>query len=186
VESALAWIGAVVEWIGRFVPRREILDTTEGAVKYKGGSTPVYCGPGIHWWWPWKSKWQAFPIVRQPLDLRTQIITTTDDKTVAMGGLIVYEILDLLKLVPMTYHPDMAVKEMAVSAIHSVCAEMDWETLKRENHRGTLDTKLRREAQKALAGYGVKVIQVTLTDLSLCRVFKVINSTSMDEAIGGI
>lgn len=120
-------------------------------------------------------------MVRQPLDLRNQILTTTDDRTVAAGGLIVYEITDLLKLVPITYHPDQAVREMSVTAIHAVCAEMSWEELKRENHRGTLDTKLRREAQKVLEPYGVKVIQVTLTDLSQCRVFKLINSTSSDE-----
>lgn len=182
MDTAFAWIGYLVEWFARFIPRQVILNTTEGAVKFKRGHTPVYCGPGIHWYWPWRSQWQAFPMVRQPLDLRTQTITTVDGRTIAVGGLIVYEIIDLLKLVPTTYQPDQAVAEMTLPAIHSVCSRLTWEQLQRENRRGTLDTKLRRMAQKVLSSYGVRVIQVQLTDLTPCRAIRLISTVSNDGA----
>ncbi len=44
MDSALAWIGQVAEWVGRFIPRLIILNTTEGAVKFVHGDTPVVLG----------------------------------------------------------------------------------------------------------------------------------------------
>jgi hypothetical protein len=71
MESAFAWIGQIAEWIGQWIPRRAILDTTEGAIKYTGFFLPrrlrvrfrgfdgdmkiSVCEAGIHWYWPWRS-----------------------------------------------------------------------------------------------------------------------------------
>lgn len=181
MESALAWIGQIASWIGQWIPRWVILDPTIGAVKYVHGSRPVVLLAGIHFWWPATTTVQTYPVARQADDLRSQTIVTTDDKTVVIGGMVVYRVIDLSKLLPTTYRPEQAIKDIVLTVIHEVCGRMSWLELKTESRKGTLDTKLRNGARKQLEDYGVDVIKVQLTDLAPARVYKVMQSTSQDE-----
>lgn len=181
MDSAFAWLGQLVEWFGRLIPRWQVLDTTQGAIRYRGGNRPAYCGPGVWWWWPARDVWQEYPIARQADRLQTQTIVTTDDKVIVVGGLIVYSVDDLLKLATTTFQPSTAVKDLALTAIHDVCCQMTWEELKTEQRKGTLDTKLKNAAQRALNDYGVRVLKVMLTDLAPARVLKLMQSMSQEE-----
>lgn len=181
MESALAWIGQVAEWFGRFIPRREILDLTEGAIKYKHGSDPVVCGPGVHWYWPWSTKWAFYPTARQAERLQTQTMTTKDGKVIIVGGVIVHKIDDLLALVTSTFEPQTAIKDIALTALHDVVCNLTWQELQVEQQKGTLDTKLKNAAQKSLKDYGVNVLKVMLIDLAPTRVIRLSQSTSQEE-----
>lgn len=180
MESALAWIGQVAEWIGRFFPRWEIVDTVHGGIKFVKGARVVRLSPGIHWYWPLTTDFHLYPTARQAVDLRAQTLVTTDDRVVVVGGLIVYEIDDIEKILAHTYDPEETVRDITLSAIHDVCCQFSWDDLKVEQRKGTLDTKLRREAQKGLESYGVKVLKTTLTDLAPCRVLKLVQSMAKD------
>jgi regulator of protease activity HflC (stomatin/prohibitin superfamily) len=181
MDSALAWIGQVAEWFGRFVPRREILDTTEGAIKYVGGDKVVVCGPGVHWWWPYSSKWSAHPTARQTDRLETQTMETKDGKTFIVSATITYSVVDLAAFVTNIHSPLTTVIDIAMTAVHDVCCDFDWPALQSENRRGTLKTKLKNEAQKQLKEYGLQVIKLQLNSLARCRVVKVSQSTSNEE-----
>lgn len=173
MNEALAWIGQLIDWVGRFVPRWVILDTTEGAVKYIRGSKVVALGAGIHWYWPLVTTWQTYPTARQADDLRSQTIVTMDDKTIIVGGMLVYEVKDIEKLLAHTHNPATTVTDIALTAVHDVCCRHTWEELKAGQRKGTLDTKLKNTAQDALSDYGVKVVKCMLTDLAPTRVIKV-------------
>ncbi len=180
MDAAFAWIGQIVAWFGAFVPRWEIIDTTEGGVKWVRGWKVKVLGPGIHWYWPATTKLALYPVARQAEDLRSQTLVTIDDKVIIVGGLIVYEVTDLEPLLAHTYQPALTVKDIALSAIHDVCCQLDWASLKAEQRSGKLDTKLRSEAKKLLEPYGVKVVKMMLTDLAPARVLKLLQSTSAD------
>lgn len=181
MDNALAWVGKIADWVGQWIPRWLILDPTIGGVKYVRGR-PKYMAPGhVHWYWPAMTTIDTYPVARQADDLRTQTIVTTDDKIIVVGGMIVYEVVDVMKLLPTTYRPAQAVKDLALTCIHSICCDMSWADLKREQRKGTLDTKLRNEARRALEEYGVKVLKVQLTDLAPARVLKIMQSVSKDE-----
>lgn len=181
METAFAWIGQIASWIGAFVPRWVILDTTEAAVKYVKG-VPQLCGPGqIHWFWPVTTSWVTYPIARQTDRLETQTMETKDGKTFIVAGTITYSVTDLMALVPTTHSPSATVIELAASAVHDICCDYDWDELQAKQRKGTLKTELKNEAQKQLADYGVKVIKLQLTSLARARVFKVSQSTSNEE-----
>src|SRR5216684_1090213 len=108
MESALAWIGKLAEWIGAFVPRWIILDTTYGGVKYVGGKRPVALGPGIHWYWPARTTTDLYPTARQTDDLRSQTVVTADDRAIVVGAQITYEVSDIMKLLPTTFRAAQA------------------------------------------------------------------------------
>lgn len=176
MDSAFAWIGQLVEYFGQFVPRWVILDTTEGAVKFVGGKTAVALGPGIHWYWPLMTTIQHYPTARQADDLRAQTIVTTDDKTVVVSGVLIYEVADIEKLLAHTHSAASTVTDIALTAIHDVCCQCSWEDLKARQRKGTLDTELRNTSQKALNDYGVRVIKTMLIDLAPCRVVKLMQT----------
>lgn len=182
MDSALAWVGQIAEWIGKFIPRWEILNTTMGGVKFVKGSRVVALGPGIHWYWPVTTDFQVYPTARQADSLQSQSIVTADEpeRTIVVAGMIVYEVADIKKLIAFTYDPQNTIRDIALSAIHDVCAKMKWEDIKQGQRAGTLDTKLKNEARKALEPYGVNVLKTMLTDLAPARVLRLIQTTGKD------
>lgn len=177
--DALAWVGQVFEWLGKFIPRWEIVEVQVQGVKYVGGKKVVICPPGIHWWWPVTTKWETHQVVRQADELQSQTIVTADDKTIAVSGLLVYRVTDLATLVTNAYAPMELVQDIALTAVHDVCCSMTWEELKGEQRKGTLDTKLRNAAKNQLKEYGVDVVKCMLTDLAPARVIKLIQPKHM-------
>lgn len=181
MSEALAWIGQIAEWVGRWIPRWEILDTTEGAIKYVGGSKVKVCKPGIHFYWPARTKFFTYPTARQTDRLETQTMTSKDGKTFMAAGTMTYRVADLMKLLPVTHSPTTTVIDLAMTALHDVLCKYDWAELQRKQRAGTLKTELRNVAQRGLEEFGVEVIMLKLNTLAPCRVIKVSQSTSTEE-----
>lgn len=197
MENAFAWIGQIADWVGQWIPRRVILDTTEGAVKYTGYLLPLrlrlrfggfngrmrltLCEPGIHWYWPATSTWVPYPTAKQTDRLETQTMETTDRITFLVSGTLTYRVKNLAKLVPENHSPVTATIDVAMTALHDICCSMTWESLQMEQRRGTLKTKLRNAAQRDLEDIGIEVIRLKLNSLARCRVLKVSQSTSSEE-----
>jgi regulator of protease activity HflC (stomatin/prohibitin superfamily) len=180
MDSALAWIGHLAEWFGRLLPRWIILNTTEGAVKFVGGSRPVPLGPGIHWYWPARTEIKSWVVARQSVNLPAQTITTKDGKVIAVGGVIIFRIEDALELIAHVYNPDETIRDLAAGVIHDVCSQSEWGELQMAIQSGALNRELRRGMRKKLTPFGVRVLASTLTDFAPCRVLKVLQSTSQD------
>lgn len=188
MDSALAWIGQIAEWVGKFFPRWVILDSTEGGVKFIGhpwrpGVKVVACGPGIVWFWPACTFFQSYPTARQTDNLPTQTFTTLDGKTIAVGGMLVYAVDDVVKLLTQTHSAAKAIQDIALTAVHDVCCSLAWESLCEMQRKGTLDTRLRNAANKQLEEYGVRVLKCMLTDLAVTRVLKVIQSVNQEVTL---
>ena len=183
MQGAFEWISWIAQWLGQFVPRKVILDTTMGGVKFVGGNVPKILGPGTHWYWPWHTMFQAYPTVRQTDELRSQTLTTADDKVIMVAGLITYEVFDLTPLLVETFDAATLVKERSLAGVHDACCRMSWEELKAEQRKGTLNTKLKNAVKRELQDYGVAVLEVSLTDLAPTRVLKVMQSV-ITEAQG--
>lgn len=180
MDAALGWIGQIVSWLGQFFPRWVIIRTTHGGVKFIRGKKVIALEPGIHWFWPATTELMTYPTARQAADLRTQTLMTTDGNTLVVGGLIVYEIKDIVAILANTYDADQTVKDIAMSAIHDVLVKMSWVDIRTESEFGTLNLKLRKRVRRELDKFGVKVLKCSITDLAQTRVYKVIQSTSMD------
>lgn len=197
MDSAFAWIGQIADWIGQWIPRRSILDTTEGAIKYTGFFLPqrlrvalggfdgpmkvTVCSAGIHWYWPASSTWAMYPTARQTDRLETQTMESKDEKTFLVGGTLTYRVKNLAMLVPENHSPVTATIDVAMTALHDVCCTLTWAELQEEQRKGTLKTKLRKAAQRDLEEIGIEVIRLKLNSLARCRVLKVSQSTSSEE-----
>lgn len=180
MESAFGWLGQLIEWLGLFIPRRILIDTTEAGVKWvnsRKGSKVVPMQAGFHWYWPFTSDYKLHPIKRQTVDLRPQTIETKDGQTIIAGGLVVYEVTDIERVLVDTYNPDQTLKDVCLPAIHDVLSEMTWEEIKTAPR---LHLRLKNEVQREVEPFGVKVLKTKLTDLARSPVLRIIQSTNQD------
>lgn len=168
LNSALGWIGQLVEWFGRFVPRWHLVAATERAVKFLPGGKTKEVGPGIRWFWPVTTVMQVIPVVRQVQSVRPQTLLTADGKSVFVSGVVVFRINDLHKFMVKNYETRDNIDEIASAAIRKVIISLSFEAI--QNGRGTLDRDLRAEARRALRSYGVLVESCSLVDFSTATV----------------
>jgi regulator of protease activity HflC (stomatin/prohibitin superfamily) len=174
MENAFAWLRDIADWLGRFVPRWEVVPTTHGWVKFVRGSRIVTGGSGIVWWWPVTTRMLDYPIVRQTITLPTQVVVTTDNIEIAVSAMLVFEIADLERILAHTYDPEETVRDIAATSLHDVCTEMTWEEIRTGGRK--LRTRLTNEAKKDLAEYGVKPLKFALMTCAKCSVARVIRS----------
>jgi regulator of protease activity HflC (stomatin/prohibitin superfamily) len=179
MESALAWIGELVNWFGQFIPRFQIVPPTHAAIRYNSRTRHTQSlADGWHWFWPVLHHFHFYPVKRQTIDLRPQKLTTKDNITVIAGSLITYEIVDIEAILAHTWDAEETTRDAALRAASRVVPALEWEELKEEQRKGTIDTKLKHQAQKALEPYGVKVLEMSLTDLAKTKVYALVQSTN--------
>jgi regulator of protease activity HflC (stomatin/prohibitin superfamily) len=181
MESALAWIGHIADWLGQWIPRWVILDTTQGGIKFVGGSQVRVCGPGVHFYWPARTTLVVYPTARQTDRLSTQTMESADGRTFIVEGTITYCVENLELLIPTTHSPTTTVVDIAMTVVHDVCCDMEWAELQAEQRKRTIKTKLRNAVQKELSEYGIKVLMLKLNTLARCRVLKISQSMSNEE-----
>jgi len=179
MEAAFSWIGAIVEWLGQWVPRLVIIPTTHGAVKFRMGSQVIPLKPGLHFYWPLITRLETYAVARQTTDLRPQKFTLKDDTTVTVGAVITYEIVDIEKILAFTWDADNTVIDVALSAVTSTVVGLTWEQLRELTISGALAIRLRQEARKVLEPFGVRVIKMNLTDMAKSRVINLVTSTNI-------
>lgn len=178
MDAALAWVGWIAEWFAKWVPKVEIVPTTHKAVKFRRGDEVIPLGPGVHVYWPLITEFRVYASARQAVDLRPQVLTLKDDKTVLLGALITYEIEDIEKALAHTWDIEESVKDSALSAATEVCAALTWPELKELQQTGKINIRLRASARNVLRDYGVNVIKMNLTDLALAKVYKLVQSNN--------
>jgi regulator of protease activity HflC (stomatin/prohibitin superfamily) len=193
VNGALEWIGKIAEWLGRFIPCWQILDSRQGGVKFRTLLLrDIVCGrwdtslkllalgPGLHFYWPAVTVLTPWVTARQSVNMATQTITTDDGHAIAVGGLFIFQIVDVLQILAYTWHPDDTIRGVASGAVHDVCSSTTWRGLQDKKVSGALTRELLAELRARLLPFGVEPIMATLTDFAPTQVFKVIQSTSSD------
>ena len=170
MDSALGWIGQIAAWVRQFIPKWIIIPTTHGGVKWVRGKRLVELTPGIHWYWPVVTVLQTYPIVRQSVDLRPQVMVAADAKTFSAGVVVTYTVADLKQLLSTTFDPDEVMSEISLAAIYSVLTTLTLEELQTND----ISSALTEAIQELVTPYGVHVVRAALTEMSPCRVVKLI------------
>lgn len=170
MDSALGWIGQIAAWVRQFIPKWVILPTTHGGVKWVKGKKLVELKPGIHFYWPVVTLLQTYPVVRQSVDLRPQVMVAKDGKTFSAGVVVTYTVADLGKLLSTTFDPDEVMGEISLAAIYAVLTTMTLEELQTNDITHTLTDAI----QELVTPYGVHVVRAALTEMAPCRVVKLI------------
>jgi regulator of protease activity HflC (stomatin/prohibitin superfamily) len=171
-------IGEVLRSLLKVVPKLIIVRTTHEGIKFKYGSTVtkitsnnglgLYRKTGIHVYWPLITEVEIIPIRRQTADLHSQYLSTKDNTTIGLSGVLVYEIADVEKTLTACYNYEETIPEIALAAIKKVVITYDFKYL--QENGDLVDKHLTKEMRGFLRPYGVRVVSVCLSDFSKCRV----------------
>ena len=163
MESAFSWLNYLLRWIGRLVPRWRVVTEAQGGVAFVRGRARLI-KPGICWWWPAWTEIHVQEVVRQTLNLPPQSLMTEDRKDIAVSGIVVYEITDPLTAFVKVHDLDDAIQDMALASIKSVLWGRTLDEICDEAQE--LDEVLCVECRAKLKGWGVKIHNIFLSDLS--------------------
>lgn len=181
MENAFTWLRDLADWFSRFVPKWRTVPSTHGWVKFMDGKVLSGVGPKIVWWWEVTTELHLYPVVRQTVTFPTQVITTTDEKEVAVSAMLVYRIVDLEKIYAHTYDPEETTRDIAASSLHDVLTDMSWDEIRTSGRK--LRTKLKNEAARDLEEYGVQPVKFALLTCARCNnVARVIRSDFIEGA----
>jgi regulator of protease activity HflC (stomatin/prohibitin superfamily) len=167
----LSWINDFIYWIVNWFPRIDICRATHRGVKFVRGKRVKEVRPGLFMYWPAITEVEVIPVVRQSIDLPSQVLTTKDAKSVMVSAVFVIEIVDIVKALGESWDiVDIIMETGGAAVVESVSKRTKNEMMK--CLCGELRQELTRKARKLLRPYGVRVIEGRLTDYSECLVVR--------------
>lgn len=172
MDGALDWIGQIIQWIGRFIPRIVIVRATHAGVKFQRGKKVKPIAPGLTVYWPLITELELIPVARQTHNLPTQCAVTKDREAVAVGGVVIYSISNVVKALSRNWDFNDTINDVALTAIMPEFLNHTYSELIKWIADGSIQTTLTLKVREKLSHYGIRVIHVGLTDFAKCFVLK--------------
>lgn len=161
------WLSKLCDILFVWCPRRFQVKATHGAVKFVRDKA-VALGPGCHWYWPWTSTYIEIAVAEQTHNLPTQAIENNGAKPLAVSGVIVYKITDVLAALSYAYEVEDTINDVGLTAIMEVVGVRGRAKLKDDLKKGALTRELTKMTRRRLKRYGVHVERCSLTDFTSC------------------
>ena len=174
MQGALGWIGELVAWLVAWLPHVVLVSKTERAVKFIRGKT-CEIGPGLHMYWPITTEVEVHAVVRQVLGLGPQTLTTEDDVSIVVDGILVFSIADLHVFKTENFEAEDSLTDLAQAAIRKAIVSETF--AKVQKARADVDNRLTREAQKLLRPFGVEVEYMRIVSFAKAFVLNVIGDS---------
>lgn len=114
-------------------------------------------------------------VVVTTINLPSQSITTKDNKSIVVKGVVKYKIADIKTFLLEVFDAVDAVSDMSQAIIKKTIMEKTWDECCTNDLDENITKKARLEAKK----WGVEIITVTLTDIGQIRSIKLFNDTSV-------
>ena len=146
-----------------------IVEEWSGGVHFRFGHFLKPCTTGVHWKIPFFDSIYQTLTITQSLDMNPQSVTTKDDKSIVVKGVIRYHVGDVVPYM-FRVHPADALVDTAQSLIRHTIETKRWDELKNIGDELTLG--IAEEVRE----WGIVVEQVTLTDLALIKSIRVIQN----------
>jgi len=182
MESAFAWLGDVMEWLGKLFPRLLIVRSTHAGVRFRHGKSPQPLPPGLRIYWPLVTEVEVIPTARQTHNLPTQALMTSDGKKVVVSGVVVYRVMDIVSTIARNWDVSDTINDISMVAITKIITTHTLEHLL-HHLNDEVQEKLTRETRKKLRRYGVSVYLAAVTDFAECIVIKNISSDGQEGTI---
>ena len=173
MESAFAWLGHLIEWLGRWIPKIVVVRATHGGVKFVNGWKVKRLNPGRHIYWPIFTDIEIIPVARQSMNLITQILVTADNQTVSCGAVIVYDIVDVVKALSQNWDITDTINDITQTAIVETITTTAYDDIKSDINCKIVQ-RLTKSVRDALKPYGIKVHRCSLSDFGPCLAIKLL------------
>lgn len=130
--------------------------------------------PGLRLVWPLVTEWEVVVVARQTDPLPPQSLTLADGTTVAVKGLTVYEVEDVVSAYgERNWDITTTVQDLSMAAITEVITKLTKEDLK---SLSKINGRVTRRVRSWLKEYGVKVERCRLVEVSASRTIRLLGS----------
>lgn len=165
------------EWLNRFIellvsifPRGEHIRSTHRGVIWRFCGEPKELKPGIRVVWPLFDELEVVVVARQTDDLPPQSLTLSDGTSVAVKGLSIYSIENVVA----AYGKDnwditSTVKDLSMAAIAEVVTKLTKDDLK---NLSKINARITRRVRAWATEYGVKIERCRLVEVSVARTIR--------------
>lgn len=164
------WLAAWIEQLLMVIPRFVKIRATHRMVKWPWCGKPIEKKPGLRLVWPLFDDWEVVVVARQTDSLSPQTLTLSDGTTVAVAGLTIYQVDDVVAAYgERNWDITSTINDLSMAAIAEVVTKLtkgDLQSLSRINSRIT------RRVRAWSEEYGVKVERCRLVEVSVARTIR--------------
>jgi regulator of protease activity HflC (stomatin/prohibitin superfamily) len=170
----MEWLNQMFEALSKCLPRIQRIRTTDRGVKWPRCQEPIVLEPGIHFWWPLVSELEVVTVVRQTTFLHPQTLTLRDGTTVTVRAVVTHSIEDPLLAYTKSWDISDTIVDLSSTSISSVVSCLCKTELQKQTFINDL---VSADAATLLAGFGVKVHFIKLTEASICRSIRLLQNS---------
>lgn len=178
MDAALGWIGQIFEAIMCIFPRLLIVRATHEGVKWRHGGEAIRLAKGLHVYWPLVSQIEMVVVARQTLNLPSQVLTTSDKRSVTVGAFVVYSLDDVVKAIgEQNWDVDDTVANIAMAAVVEVVTSHTLDELLKgvsEGRKSRVARKLTVCCRSQLKQFGVAIARCGITDFAESQVYRLV------------
>jgi regulator of protease activity HflC (stomatin/prohibitin superfamily) len=149
-----------------------VVDHYNQGVRLRFGKYNAVLNPGLHFKIPFVDKVIEEMVKTTTVNLSEQTITTKDWRSVVVRAIIKYEVGDVKLFLLEVNDAIDALSDMSKGIIRDQIKKRDWKDCNGDDLEKEIYLKIRKEASK----WGLKVLEVTLTDLGEVPSFRLFNS----------
>lgn len=152
------------------VPAR-IIESWEQGIRFRRGEPdPDPLGPGIWFFKPFLDRIEVIPTKPRFIDLPTQSVTTQDNQTVTFSANICYEIENAVLAYTEVHDLEDFMSRASMGHLHGKIHE--WSLVDLMAHLKDLEKSLEGTLQTRVRKWGIKVLDVKLTDMVKTRQYR--------------
>lgn len=144
----------------------------EAGVLYRAGPYKKNLYPGIHPRIPFIDAYHIESVAEDKITIDEVNLTTVDNKTISVGGIVEFKITDVHKAFVLTHDWRYNFGEICRGIMADYLEDCTWEDIKLKKTKNAILREIKRKAEEM----GIEVYSFMFTDKSLSRVYKIVNS----------
>lgn len=173
------WLKAVIEGLWEHLIPFVVVHVYQNAGIFRFGRYHRTLGVGFHWRWPLVEDIVSESICITTLALEPQTITTKDDKTVVITGIVRYRITDVEPFICEIGNQHDLLRDTSMGAALKQVRQIDLRTLLDDPPENKIASDIRRQVKP----YGMEIDAFTFTDIGQIRTLRIISHTHVPTAI---
>ena len=167
----MSWLEVLLQFVRDILPLPRIVRSYERGVAFVLGRAQGPLLPGWYWNIPVIRVIEVYPVVEQTVNLTNISITTRDAKPYTISANFNYEVLDAVRAYTQVHELDQSMRNEALKYLHRLARTVTAERL--VGSQRALERRIREHLQKKVEAWGVRVIDVGVTDLVQAKQIRV-------------
>ena len=159
-------IDLIVTFIHDILPFK-IVNQWEEGVHLRYGKFLKVVKPGLVWKLPFFDRLWVTPVITQTVNLKSQTVTTKDEKNVVLTSIVRYHIYDVEKFLLGVMHANDVLVDTTQGIIRDMVESTDWYDLV------DLTNIVTPEVNKQVEKWGITIQLVSFPDLGLITTYRI-------------